>query len=233
MVEKFFFTISKMEKRKVIIITLISTVFSLVMILFSYFGITRYLSLHVKSSEDFIKEYKGLPKASKGRVVLSFTTTPDKIKKMKPMINSILDQTVKVDQIALVIPYKYKGKKYDVPEYIKEVANVFPSGKDYGPGTKLIPILLREKECDTTIIALNDNRVYGKDFVEVMIEESKKTPYTVLVAKGNTAMLVKPEHYGCDVINRGKEKFQDEWFTNHTKKSRIINYGENYKALGF
>lgn len=222
-----------MEKRTIIIITIVSTLLSLVMILFSYFGITRYLTLHMKSSEDFVKNYSKLPKASKGRVVVSFTTTPDRIKKLKPMINSILDQTVKVDQIALVIPYKYKGKTYDVPEYLKDVVNVFPSGKDYGQGTKLIPILLREKECGTVIIALNDDRVYGIDFVEVMLGESEESPDSVIIEKGGTAMLVKPEHYGCDVINREKEKFQDEWFTNHAKKNKTINYGENYKAIGF
>jgi hypothetical protein len=222
-----------MEKRKVIIITIISTILSLVMILFSYFGITRYLSLHVKSSESFINEYSKLPKAGKERVVISFTTTPDKVKKLKPMINSILDQTVKVDTIALVIPYKYKGKNYDIPKYIKDVANIFPAGKDYGDGTKLIPMLFREMECNTTIIALDDNIVYGQDFIYTMIEESKKNPNSVLVDKKGTAILVKPEHFGCDVINREKENFDDKWFLSRSKGNKIVHYGENYSTIGF
>jgi hypothetical protein len=152
---------------------------------------------------------------------------------MKPMINSILDQTVKVDAIALVIPYKYKGKKYDIPKYIKDVANIFPSGKDYGDGTKLIPMLFREMECSTTIIALDDNIVYGQDFIYTMIEESKKSPNSVLVEKKGTAILVKPEHFGCDVINREKENFDDEWFMSRAKNNKVIDYGENYSIIGF
>lgn len=203
------------------------------MILFSYFGINRYLTLHIKSSKGYVEEYSKLPKAYKSRVVISFTTTPDKIKKIKPMINSILDQTVKVDQIVMVIPYKYKGKKYDVPEYIKDVANIFPSGNDYGKGTKLIPILLREQECDTIIIALDDNIVYGQDFVYSLIEHSHNNPNTALVDQKGVAMLIKPGYFGCDVINRKKEKFNNEWFLGKAKYSKVINYGENYPIIGF
>ena len=222
-----------MEKRKVIIFTIVTTILSLIMILFSYFGITRYLSLHIQGTQGFVEKYSKLPKADNGRIVVSFTTTPDKIKKLKPMINSVLDQTVKVDQIALVIPYKYEGKKYDVPQYIKDMANIFPSGKDYGKGTKLIPILLREKECGTTIIALDDNIVYCQDFIYNMIEQSNKNPGSVLIDNKGVAILVKPEYFGCDVINRDKEKFDNEWFLTRAKDSKVVNYRENYGIIGF
>lgn len=218
-----------MELRNIIIIL---TIIITIIIIFSYFGIYRYLFLHIQSSDNFIEKYSKLPKADKDRVVVSFTTTPDKIGKLKPMINSLLDQTVKVDQIALFIPYD-EDEKYDIPQYIKNVANIFPTGKDYGKGTKLIPILLREKECDTTIIALDDNMVYGQDFIYNMIEESKKNPGSVLIDKKGVAMLVKPEYFGCDVINRKKEKFDNEWFINKAKYSKIINYQDNYKILCF
>jgi len=220
-----------MEKRTIIILTIVSTVLSLLFILFSYFGITRYLSLHCQSCDGFVEEYSNLPKASKDRVVISFTTTPDRVEKLKPMINSILDQTVKVDQIALVIPYKYKGQKYNLPKYINNVANVFPSGKDYGKGTKLIPILLREKEKDTIIVAVDDDRVYGKDFIESMITEAEKNPNTVLIDKSGAVILVKPEYYGCDVIDRKKEKFDNNWFLQKAKKNKVVDYGENYKSF--
>jgi len=164
-------------------------------------------------------------------VVISFTTTPDRVEKLKPMINSILDQTVKVDQIALVIPYKYKGQKYNLPKYINNVANVFPSGKDYGKGTKLIPILLREKEKDTIIVAVDDDRVYGKDFIESMITEAEKNPNTVLIDKSGAVILVKPEYYGCDVIDRKKEKFDNNWFLQKAEKNKVVDYGENYKSF--
>jgi hypothetical protein len=216
-----------MEKRKIIILTIVSTLVSLVFILLSYYGIDRYLTLHVKSSENFIKEYSKLPKAAKNRVVISFSVTPDNINNLKPMINSILDQTVKVDQILLVV----SNTNMKIPKYMSDVANMIPAGKDYGRGTKLIPTLLREKDCDTTIIALDSNVVYGKDFIETMVEESEKNPDTLLIDRKGYAMLVKPLCFGCDVIDRKKETFDDDWFLDKTTKNYYtVDYSENYKA---
>ena len=218
-----------MNKKTVIIITILSTILSIIFILSSYYGIDRYLSLHMKSCENFINKYSYLPKASTNRVVISFSTTPEKINKIKPMINSILDQTVKVDAIYMVL---LADKNYNTPKYITNVATVVLAGKDYGGGTKIIPILLKEKECDTTIIAMNDNVVYGQDFVFTMIEELKKNPGVVLIDKKGDVMLVKPEYFGCDVINREKESFDNDWFINQSKHNKVIDYNENYKIIG-
>ena len=217
-----------MNKKTVIIITILSTILSIIFILSSYYGIDRYLSLHMKSCENFINKYSYLPKASTNRVVISFSTTPEKINKIKPMINSILDQTVKVDAIYMVL---LADKNYNTPRYITNVATVVLAGKDYGGGTKIIPILLKEKECDTTIIAMNDNVVYGQDFVFTMIEELKKNPGVVLMDKKGDVMLVKPEYFGCDVINRQKEYFDNNWFLDKSKNNKIIEYNENYKII--
>ena len=218
-----------MNKKTVIIITILSNILSIIFILSSYYGIDRYLSLHMKSCENFINKYSYLPKASTNRVVISFSTTPEKINKIKPMINSILDQTVKVDAIYMVL---LADKNYNTPKYITNVATVVLAGKDYGGGTKIIPILLKEKECDTIIIALNDNVVYGQDFIFTMIEESNKNPGTVLLDKKGDVMLVKPEYFGCDVINRDKESFDNDWFINQSKHNKVIDYNENYKIIG-
>jgi len=221
-----------MDKRKVIIFTIISTIISIIFILCSYFGFVRYFNLYINSSNKYVENYSKLHKVSENRVVISLSTTPDKIDKIKPMLNSILDQTVKVDQIALVIPDKYKGKKYNIPKYINNICNIFPAGKNYGKGTKLIPILLREKECGTTIIALDDNIIYGQDFIYTMLEESKKNPGKVLIDQKGVAILVKPEYFGCDVIDRDKDKFDNDWFLDRAKDSKVIRYIENYSILG-
>ena len=222
-----------MEKHKVIILIIVTIIISFITIIFSYFGLFRYLYLHIQHSNGFIERYSTLPKCVKDRVVISFSITPNNIDKLKPMINSILDQTVKVDQIALFIPYEYEDNKDNIPQYIKDVANIFSCGKDYDKGTKLIPMLLREKECDTTIISLDNNIVYGKDFIYTMLEESKKNPNTTLIDKKGVAILVKPEHFGYDVINREKDNFDNTWFINKAKDSKVINYEKNYKILGF
>lgn len=219
-----------MHKRKIIIYTMISTIISVLFILGSYYGFNRYIALHVKSPTHLIKSYSQLPKALDKRVIVSFTTTPREIHNIKPMILSILDQTVKVDQIVLVIPNNMK-KKYRIPQYLNDIVTIAPCAKDYGCGTPIIPNLLREKEKDTIIIVLKDNKVYGKDFIEMLVEESEIAPDHALVDSNNNVVLLKPSHYGCDVLDREKDQFCNGWFISHAKKTKMVDYSENYKML--
>jgi hypothetical protein len=221
-----------MSKRNIIITLLVlSTILSLLTTFLSYFGITRYFSCHIKNSNNFIQNYSKLPKTSERRVVISFSVNPNKLNKLKPFINSILDQTVKVDLIAMIIPDDGRNMNYVIPDYIKDFAVIFHTGRGYGKGTKLIPMLLREKECDTTIIALDENIVYGQDFIYSLIEESKKYSDSVLTDKKGTFMLFKPEHFGCDVIDRENYSLDNDWFLQKAFKSKIFKYRENYKIM--
>lgn len=221
-----------MSKRNIIITLLVlSTILSLIATFFSYFGITRYFGCHIKNSNNDIGNYHKLPKASDGRIVISFSADPTKLNKLKPFINSILDQTVKVDLIAMIIPDDGRYVNYVIPDYIKNVAAVFHAGRAYGKGTKIIPMLLREKECDTTIISLDENIVYGQDFIYSLVEESKNYPNSILIDKKGTFMLSKPEHFGCDVINREKDTLDNDWFLQKASNSKIFNYRENYKII--
>ena len=113
-----------MKQDTILKFLVLTTLLLLIIILLSYFGIFRYFTLHFQSSEKYINEYSNLPKADDGRVVISFTTTPDKINNILPMLNSILDQTVKVDQISLNIPYKCEGKEYNIPDQYKDIVNI-------------------------------------------------------------------------------------------------------------
>jgi len=181
-----------------------------------------------------IENYSKLPKASTdNKVTISFTCKRDKLHKLKPFINSILDQTVKVDLIAMITPLGNKEEDYNIPKYIKNIAIVFPSGRDCGKGTKLIPMLLKEKEKGIIIIALDENKIYGHDFIYTMVEESKKYPDSVLVDKNGSAILVKSDHFDCDIINRENDNLDNEWFLKKAKDSKIVDYSENYGIIDF
>lgn len=226
-----------MEKRTKIILFILSILISVAMILLSYFGLVRYAMLHINSSEGYIKNYSELDQGDKKvRVVISFTTTPDRIAKIRPMLNSLLDQTVKVDQIALNLPYRHKGQSYDVPKEYEDVVTIFKVGKDFGPGTKILPTLLREGECNTKIIYLDDDHIYGKDFVETMIDASNKYPDSAIYTKedmnASGGVLIKPEFFDVDVIDHEMEYFNDRWMRKRLKaKRRKVAYGENFRLL--
>lgn len=211
-----------MEKRMFYIVMLVLSVLSIIMILISYFGFIRYLTLYLKSIDGYIENYSKLPRANDKKVVISFTTTPDRVDKLEPMIKSLLDQSVKVDMIVMNIPYKYKGKKFpELPKYLEKVVNVYRFNKNYGEGGKLIPTLFREKDCDTIIIVVKDDQVYGQDFVQTMVEEVKKNPGKLVRDEKKTALALTPSVFGCSVVDCNQEVLSDNWFVKHAKEGAI------------
>lgn len=222
-----------MQRRTVIIISLLSAVLSLIYVLLSYFGVTRYFALHMFSTESYAKNYTKLDKASdKVKVVISLTTTPERINKLKPVINSLLDQTVRVDEIAISVPY---GKNYNIPKEIQNVAQVYRYSLDYGDSGKLIPVILREGEKDTKIIIVDDNMVYGKDFVEEILGVSEKYKDQAICVKklsSKHGILVTPEFFTGEVCNYDGKSTCDEWLKKNLKAPyKVIEYSETYKCI--
>jgi hypothetical protein len=115
------------------------------------------------------------------KIIVSFTTSPTRINKCGPMINSILDQTRKPDLFLLNIPDEFArtGETYVIPKYIKKSLTVNQIATDYGPATKILPAVmyLREQKHtgtgagvydpeQTRIIYLDDDIAYPKRMIE-------------------------------------------------------------------
>jgi hypothetical protein len=241
-----------MERRTWVILSLIFSVLSLVYILMDYFGLIRYFRLHNASHGAYVKAYAGLDKADPdNRVVISITTTPDGLSKIKPVLLSLIDQTVRVDEIALNIPYAYqnaKMEKYEVPKYLEEIVNVYRSGKDYGKTTKVIPTMLRESGAKTKIIFLDDDMIYGKDFIEDLVTASLNNKGDAIYVSGWNAnadvlrsrmgVLIEPNFVDADIVKGTKLNTDaDIWVSGHLKKrntkAKKIEYTENYGAMGY
>lgn len=221
-----------MKKKTIIILSLISAVLSLVYVICAYYGINRYIGLHFCSTDSHVKNYSRLDKSDdKARVVLSLTTTPERLNKLKPTIVSLLDQTTKVDEIAVSVPY---GKKYVIPEYLKDIAQVYRYSVNYGDAGNLVPALLREREGDTKIILVRDNIVYGKDFVESIVTASNKNPNKAIVVKSLDAdkgVLIKPDFFDISVTNYNDKDCCTKWLSKKLQADvDVIEYSENYTA---
>lgn len=215
-----------MKRRTVVIFSLVSALLSLVYVIMTYYGISRYLSVRMFSTESYSKNYSKLDKASdKNRVVVSLTTTPNS--NLKPTINSLLDQTVRVDEISLNIPY---GQK--VSEEYKNILQTYNHSVNYNDTAKLICTLMREGDEDTCIILVNDNMVYGKDLIEDMVTESEKNPDVAITAKDLTSkygVLVKPKFFDTKVIEYNTNFTHDDWLKRNLKvPHKSINYKETY-----
>lgn len=199
----------------------------------SYNGIFRYLYCYVRSVDKLIGKYKDLHKSHKERVTIAFTSSTNKVIKLKPFVNSILDQTEKVNQITFITTPESKNKKYDIPNYMKDIAVIIPSGREYGKGTTIIPMLLKENDRDTIIIALTENVIYGYDFISTMLEESKKHPTSIIVDNKGYSILFKPDHFDTSIIEQDKKHIDKDWIISKAKDIKTIHYSENYQIIGF
>lgn len=208
---------------------IIMTVISLIIAFLSFFGIFRYFSLHFKKSESFINNYKNLDKPNNNsKINISVGTTGKKLKNIRPMLNSILDQTVKVDRIFINIPEC--SYEYEIPDDYKSIFTILPCGKNYGKATKFIPTLLREDNADTKLIFLEDNYIYGKDFIETLVNESNNFHGVVTSNKG---IILKPEYINAKYLLNinNKTDYNDEWIENTFQNKKKISYFENYKSF--
>ena len=128
--------------------------------------------------------------SEKIKIVVSFTTSPTRINKCGPMINSILDQTRKPDLFLLNIPSEFArtGETYIVPKYIRKSLTVNRIAVDYGPATKIVPAVLYLREHadiydpeHTRIIYLDDDIAYPTKMVmtyEKMIPSNDNNVWT-------------------------------------------------------
>ena len=210
--------------------TIILLLFGIIVFLTIYYNIYRYIKIHFDDESEYIKNYRKLKKCKDCRIVISLTTIPERINLIKPVIKSLLDQSVKVDQIVINLPKMCKDETYDVPDDLKNMCNIITCGRDYGPGTKFIPTILREQQSDTIIIMVDDDYIYGYDFIETILDEYEKNPECAIVM--NEAILLKPEFLDTDVIYTNKKYIDNEWIKKYIKsEQKNINYNKNLRSF--
>lgn len=218
-----------MNKHTKIVLLVISTILSLTFILCTFWGYTRYVSLHFTNTQKLTETYSMLDQACETtKIILCFAVEPDKYEKIRPMINSILDQTVKVSKIVMVQRPQDKSQK--IPDYITKVANVLPAGKDYGYGMPLIPVLLRENCGDAMIICLDVNVIYGKDFIESLVNFAKEHNNSCIVTSSDHyATIIKPN---CYEQNLADIALTDPSWINKVKGGHnVFQCSGNYKSI--
>lgn len=213
--------------------SLIFSIVSLVYTICVYFGLTRYIEMCVYSPDTYIKKYNKLDSGDKDRVIISITTNKPIIK-LKPVINSLLDQTVKVSLITITVPY---GDKYDLPDELKDSVLLYRTGKNYGDATCLIPVIMREGEKNTKIITVGDDTVYGKDFIESLLNESKEFPDKVIYMEDGTGLDVKngavfkPSFFDSTFVDMPVDMPCKTWVNKYVKDKKGIKYNENFKLI--
>lgn len=212
-------------KRFVLMTSLVLSVLSLFYVFLAYMGLIRYASIHLSSLNSYIPLYGSLDHHGGGRVVISMSADSENIGSLETTLKSLLDQTVRVDEISLNVPYNCV-----VPKEYEDVAVVYRYGKDYGECANIIPTLLRENEKDTKIICVENGIVYAADFVENVTRESSANPNNAI--DSTWAFLVKPAFFTVEVLGRGKSSYGKN-FARERINTRIknISSSDTFKAM--
>jgi len=149
----------------------------------------RYLRLHgrLRASADGTATETGSPENSS--LVVSLTTLPSRIGKIFPAMNSLLDQTVRPERIFLALPpfSRREQATYVVPEGLRNhpLVTILRADRDWGPATKLIPVL---RHCagapETLILAVDDDNVYPRTFLATFLHYAAALPDAALSLRG-------------------------------------------------
>lgn len=164
--------------------TILSCVISIIIIVFAYYGVIRYMHICNRSCEYFASKYMDLSKVnSNSKVVVSFYLKEDNLSSNKTL-KSILDQTVHPDQILILVD----SQNISVPDFLKKDSIIVTqlAGGDMSASAFLAP-LRTQKDATTKIVVLSDGVVYGPDFLETIVEESEKSPETIIFIEGYNA----------------------------------------------
>ena len=132
------------------------------------------------------------------KVIVTLTTIPSRLKNINEVIISLLNQTIKADEIVLSLPLKSLREPNIVYELSHEQKIFFDTNNitilrpinDYGPATKLLGVLewelkkTKNIETEPLIITVDDDKKYDKNTVKVLLEGWKRHPNSVVARKG-------------------------------------------------
>jgi hypothetical protein len=125
------------------------------------------------------------------RLIVSLSTLPDRIGRLRSTIESLLNQTRPPDEIVLAVPkFSVRQKRpYTVPDYLKHIPRLrlLHCETDWGPATKFIAVVQDEfaaGRSDSLIMVVDDDRIYPRDSVELYLHYNAQLPDAALCFRG-------------------------------------------------
>lgn len=150
-------------------------------------GVLLYNPIYnwLKSSYLHPNYFDGLGVNDRPRIVVTLTTSPKRLFNMKPVIDSIMTQTVLPDIIYLNIPrvFKRTGEVFDgtLPTFIAMNHLIHINVcEDIGPATKVLPVLELEDDPETIIVSIDDDIVYSDLIINTLVGYSMVFPDMVI-----------------------------------------------------
>ena len=210
-------------------VSIFFSLLSIIYLVLSYNGYIRYFMLHFKDTRHLAENYSKKDKYTHykdNKIVVSLYIDNFK-ENLKPVINSILDQTVKIDSILIFTPENDIDK---APTYLQISSNIIPSVNNYSYGNNIIPCILKEKDSNVIIIPM-DKKIYGEDYIETILEFSHTNPSCQIFNKDNELLLFKVDNFDKNIYSFNKQDYNKKWFMTKSLNKKEIKYTENYKTF--
>lgn len=135
------------------------------------------------------------------RVVVSLSTVPSRLPYLQRAIDHLLNQTYPVDQIYLHLPNwsKRERRPYPLPQLRPDPRLRVVRCQDYGPITKLYPVLQEEQDPHTLIITVDDDIQYVPERIETLVRWAERFPDSAI---GGTGFIVGPWWWFYGTVHR-------------------------------
>ena len=231
-----------MKKKNLIILCLLSAVFSIIYIVLNYYGLIRYTNMYFYSIEHYLNNYTTLDQVNKKhKVIISIIVKEEQLKNIKYVIKSLLDQTVKVNLISIVLP---DNNNYILPDELNKTVAIYKyshTKKSLGNLNSILSTIIREGDATTKIVTLQAGTIYGKDFIETILEESEKYPESVIYVNSEKNNYIELEKgvvfnaglFDTDFIdnpnNINTTHFVNNYFDKKNIKKNKLKYNQNYR----
>lgn len=150
------------------------------------------------------------------KVIVSMTTIPSRMENAHMTIQGLFKQTADIDEIVLAIPSRSLREEadYELSDQIKELSDsgritILQSEEDYGPATKLFPVLKREmkkglsKEKEAIIITVDDDKHYNVAAIDQLLDSAVIESGAVVCRKGSRLYNAAEDHPFRTELNEG------------------------------
>ncbi|MFJ9368815.1 hypothetical protein ACIRRA_30930 [Nocardia sp. NPDC101769] len=125
------------------------------------------------------------------RIVVTLSTVPQRRRHLRPVLRSLLDQTVPADRLLLAWPrYSLRsGAAYPEPPSLPAGVDLVRC-EDQGPATKLLPALRAEP--NAVLVVVDDDAIYPETLLEDLLAAHRQLPAAALGVRGQHVRS------GCD-----------------------------------
>lgn len=182
--------------------------FMIVLIIYNTVDWRYYKLCRTENMDPFITQFMQTSRLdTEDKIIVVLWGDTDK---MTPTVASLLDQTVRIDDIVIV-----SNTDVQLPEALTRFAHVIQTSCRYDTEFDDVRYIAQTtKDANTFILGLQSGTVYGKDFVRTMVEQSQIHPDEIL-SDGNGCIISRPD--GVPLGNKPIEP------------SHIIKYSGNHK----